>query len=124
MIVMSKFNCLTREKWSPEKTKWCREKHEQHEQALVIDEIKRPPIHLDFTPVGTEHVHLEPEAVHLEPEAVHLEPEAVHLEPEAVEHSNPSDTVEVYNIAGIEFTQTQALISISSALATIALIVM
>ena len=110
MIVMSKFNCLTREKWSPEKTKWCREKHEQHEQALVIDEIKRPPIHLDFTPVGTEHVHLEPEAVH--------------LEPEAVEHSNPSDTVEVYNIAGIEFTQTQALISISSALATIALIVM
>jgi hypothetical protein len=156
-----KFNCRTRERWSPEKTEWCRE---QLKPAVLI-EMKRPielelsPVELDIKPISMScdsvssicngsgkckqycpcprcmpPPHKDPphiiESVDPKPVKRKLidpkpdDPEAD--DPEPVRSSNASDTANesVYDIAGIEVTQTQAIVAVSGVAATVALFLM
>jgi hypothetical protein len=166
-----KFNCRTRERWSPEKTEWCRE---QLKPAVVI-EIKRPieldispveldlsPIELDFKPISRScdsvssicngsgkckqycpcptcippphkdppHIieSVDPKPVKpkpIDPKPIDPKPDDPEADdPEPIRNSDASDTANesVYDIAGIEVTQTQAIVAVSGVAATVALL--
>ena len=154
-----KFNCRTRERWSPEKTEWCRE---QLKPAVVI-EMKRPieldisPIELDISPIELElspvELDIKPSCdsvssicngsgkckrgcacprcmppPHKDPPHIiePIDPKADDPEaddPEPIRNSDASDE-SVYDIAGIEVTQTQAIVAVSGVAATVALFLM
>ena len=65
---MNKFNCRTRERWSPEKTEWCRGRmvNDKHLEQAVVVELKRPieldlsPIELDLSPIELDLSPIEP----------------------------------------------------------------
>ena len=52
VLLMNKFNCRTRERWSPEKTEWCRGRmvNDKHLEQAVVVELKRP-IELELSPI-------------------------------------------------------------------------
>jgi hypothetical protein len=170
-----KFDCRTRERWSPEKTEWCREQHEQLKPAVVI-EAKRPieldisPVELDIKPITISepcdsassicngsgkckrgcpcprcmppHEKDPPYIESVDPKPV--DPKPIDLKPvdpkptdpkptdlnstdpspidsDRIRSSNASETVSVYDIAGIEVTQSQAMMVASGVAATAAL---
>eukprot|EP00966_Prymnesium_polylepis_P319903 7376325-Prymnesium_polylepis.1 len=191
---MNKFNCRTRERWSPEKTEWCRGRmvNDKHLEQAVVVELKRPielelsPIEYDLPikitpiikcdsassicngsgkckrgcacPMCIPEPHIDPPLQCdapssicngsgkcksgcpcpecMPPPAEPVEPEPVEPEPiepkpddpeaddrEPIKNSNASDE-SVYDIAGIEVTQTQAMVVVSGVAATVAFFLM